>query len=82
VTTDSASWRSDALGPARTLDLGGACRIRAHVIGEGPPVVFVHGALVNSNLWRRVVPLLDGRTRVALDLPSARTSRRCRPAPT
>jgi pimeloyl-ACP methyl ester carboxylesterase len=32
-------------------------------------VVFVHGALVNANLWRRVVPLLDGRTRVALDLP-------------
>jgi pimeloyl-ACP methyl ester carboxylesterase len=39
------------------------------VTGEGPPVVFVHGALVNANLWRRVVPLLDGRTRVALDLP-------------
>jgi pimeloyl-ACP methyl ester carboxylesterase len=39
------------------------------VTGTGPPVVLVHGALVNANLWRKVVPLLDGRTRVTLDLP-------------
>jgi pimeloyl-ACP methyl ester carboxylesterase len=69
MTDERATWRADALGPARTLDLGGGRRIRAHVTGAGPPVVFVHGALVNANLWRRVVPLLDGRTRVALDLP-------------
>jgi pimeloyl-ACP methyl ester carboxylesterase len=24
--------------------------------GSGPPVVFVHGLLVNANLWRKVVP--------------------------
>jgi pimeloyl-ACP methyl ester carboxylesterase len=44
-------------------------RIRAHVTGQGPPIVFVHGALVNANLWRKVVPRLDGYTRVTLDLP-------------
>jgi pimeloyl-ACP methyl ester carboxylesterase len=43
--------------------------MRAHVTGEGPAVVFVHGALVNANLWRKVVPRLDGLTRVTLDLP-------------
>ena len=69
MTDERATWRAEALGPARTLDLGGGRRIRAHMTGAGPPVVFVHGALVNANLWRRVVPLLDGRTRVALDLP-------------
>jgi pimeloyl-ACP methyl ester carboxylesterase len=62
-------WRSPDLGPARTLDLGADRRIRAHVVGEGPAIVFVHGALVNANLWRRVVPRLDGFTRVTLDLP-------------
>ena len=31
--------------------------------------MLVHGALVNANLWRKVVPLLHGRTRVTLDLP-------------
>ena len=65
----SADWRSPDLGPAQTLDLGGGRRIRAHVTGEGPPIVFVHGALVNANLWRKVVPRLDGFTRVTLDLP-------------
>src|ERR671914_351374 len=69
MTDDRASWRADELGPARTLDLGGGRRIRAHVTGEGPPIVFVHGALVNANLWRKVVPRLDGYTRVTLDLP-------------
>ena len=67
--TDRASWRSDELGPARVLDLDGGRRIRAHVTGDGPPLVFAHGALVNANLWRKVVPRLDGFTRVTLDLP-------------
>jgi pimeloyl-ACP methyl ester carboxylesterase len=65
----SADWRSPDLGPAQTLDLGDGRRIRAHLTGSGPPIVFVHGALVNANLWRKVVPRLDGFTRVALDLP-------------
>jgi pimeloyl-ACP methyl ester carboxylesterase len=65
----NADWRSPALGPARALDLGGGRRVRAHVTGAGPPIVLVHGALVNANLWRKVVPLVDGHTRVTLDLP-------------
>jgi pimeloyl-ACP methyl ester carboxylesterase len=65
----SADWRSPDLGPVRTLDLGANRRVRAHVAGEGPAIVFVHGALVNANLWRKVVPRLNGYTRVALDLP-------------
>jgi pimeloyl-ACP methyl ester carboxylesterase len=66
---DRATWRAPQLGPARTIDLGGGRRIRAHATGDGPPLVFVHGALVNANLWRKVVPLLHGFTRVTLDLP-------------
>jgi len=62
-------FRSPDLGPARELDLGGGRRIRAHVTGDGPAIVFVHGALVNANLWRKVVPRLNGFTRVTLDLP-------------
>src|ERR671922_1436 len=66
--TERASWRSEALGASRTLELSEG-RIRAHVTGEGPPIVFLHGVLVNANLWRKVVPRLDGSTRVTLDLP-------------
>jgi pimeloyl-ACP methyl ester carboxylesterase len=68
METERAGWRSEALGPARTLELSEG-RIRAHVTGEGPPIVFVHGLLVNANLWRKVVPRLEGCTRVTLDLP-------------
>ncbi len=67
--TAAADWRSPDLGPARTLELGGGRRVRAHVTGSGPAIVFVHGALVNANLWRKVVPRLEGHTRVSLDLP-------------
>jgi pimeloyl-ACP methyl ester carboxylesterase len=68
MDSERATWRSDALGPARTVELSKG-RIRAHVTGDGPPIVFVHGALVNANLWRKVVPRLEGYTRVTLDLP-------------
>jgi pimeloyl-ACP methyl ester carboxylesterase len=38
--------------------------------GEGPPVVFVHGLLVDGELWRKVTPLLQGDARcIAPDLP-------------
>src|SRR4029453_6472584 len=49
---------SAVLGPVRDVDLGanGAVRIRYHETGNGPAVVFVHGLLVNADLWRTVVP--------------------------
>lgn len=44
--------------------------IRYRDTGSGAPIVFVHGALVDSGLWRKVIPLLDGRFRcLAPDLP-------------
>jgi pimeloyl-ACP methyl ester carboxylesterase len=61
-------WRSEDLGLARAIEFDGG-RVYAHVTGEGPAIVFVHGVLVNANLWRKVVPRLHGFTRVTLDLP-------------
>ncbi|ATL65464.1 alpha/beta fold hydrolase [Nocardia terpenica] len=46
---------SSALGPVSQVDLPGG-RIRYHDTGSGAPVVFVHGLLVNADLWRKVVP--------------------------
>jgi pimeloyl-ACP methyl ester carboxylesterase len=38
--------------------------------GEGPPVVFAHGLLVDGRLWRKVTPLLEERFRcIVPDLP-------------
>jgi pimeloyl-ACP methyl ester carboxylesterase len=68
---DNTFWRSPDLGTPRDLDLPGG-RVRCFEAGEGsaPPMVFVHGLLVNANLWRKVVPRLSGTHRcVSIDLP-------------
>ncbi|WP_067480032.1 alpha/beta fold hydrolase [Nocardia amamiensis] len=48
---------STALGRVHEVDLPGG-RIRYHETGEGAPAVFVHGLLVNADLWRKVVPAI------------------------
>ena len=59
-----------ALGAGQTVDLPGG-RVAYTERGAGPPVVFVHGLLVNANLWRKVVPTIAdaGFRCLALDLP-------------
>ena len=47
--------RTDTLGAVHEVGLPMG-RIRYRERGEGPPVVFVHGLLVNADLWRAVVP--------------------------
>jgi pimeloyl-ACP methyl ester carboxylesterase len=38
--------------------------------GDGPPIVFVHGLLVDGALWRKVTPLLEREARcIVPDLP-------------
>ncbi|MFI5780195.1 alpha/beta fold hydrolase [Nocardia sp. NPDC051570] len=61
---------SSALGPAAQVDLPGA-RINYHEIGSGAPVIFVHGLLVNADLWRKVVPEVAaaGHRCITPDLP-------------
>jgi pimeloyl-ACP methyl ester carboxylesterase len=60
---------STQLGEQRevTLDHG---TLRYRERGNGEPIVFVHGALVNGDLWRKVVPGLAKDFRcIAPDLP-------------
>src|SRR5215212_1213812 len=69
MARDNAYWRSDALGEPKELELPQG-RMRYHDRGSGPAIVFVHGALVNANLWRKVVAELSADFRcVTLDLP-------------
>lgn len=64
-----AAWRSHDLGPREVLRLKQA-EIGVHQAGAGPPIVLVHGAGVNANLWRKVVPRLAPSFRcITLDLP-------------
>jgi pimeloyl-ACP methyl ester carboxylesterase len=69
TTREKASWRDPALGTPRELDLPQG-RLRCFEAGTGAPIVFVHGLLVNANLWRKVVTRLSADFRcVTLDLP-------------
>jgi pimeloyl-ACP methyl ester carboxylesterase len=47
--------RSLSLGAPGTVEVAGG-RLAYRERGAGPPVVFVHGLLVNGDLWRDVVP--------------------------
>ncbi|WP_319449697.1 MULTISPECIES: alpha/beta hydrolase [unclassified Mycobacterium] len=51
------SWRDSRLGVAKDVRLSSGL-IRYHECGSGPALVFVHGYLVNANIWRKVVPHL------------------------
>jgi pimeloyl-ACP methyl ester carboxylesterase len=61
---------SDALGERRTVRVP-AGTIEYRERGGGRPVVFVHGAAVNADLWRAVVPAIAeaGHRTIAPDLP-------------
>jgi len=44
--------------------------IRYRDVGEGPPIVLVHGLLVNGRIWDRLMPLLSRRARcIVPELP-------------
>jgi pimeloyl-ACP methyl ester carboxylesterase len=48
--------------------------------GSGPPVLFVHGLLVDGQLWRKVVPRLEGDFRcIVPDWPLGSHGRAMRP---
>jgi len=82
-TKERSTWRSPALGEHRTLDLPGG-RMRVHDTGRGEPIVFVHGLLVNANLWRKVVEPLardSGEERSRNAVPASTAPETLRRAP-
>lgn len=62
---------SEELGIAHDVVVPGAGTIRYRERGAGRPVVFVHGLLVNADLWRDVVPAVaaSGLRCIAPDWP-------------
>ena len=66
---ENGYWRDPALGEPTEIETSGGT-MRVFSAGSGEPIVFAHGALVNANLWRKVVPRLAPDFRcVTLDLP-------------
>lgn len=69
ATSERAYWRSPSLGTA--IEVPTSCgTVRVFSAGQGEPIVFQHGVLVNANLWRDVIPRLSTRFRcITIDLP-------------
>jgi len=66
---ERATWRDATLGTPRELDLPGGT-LRCFEVGAGTPIIFIHGLLVNANLWRKVVARLAPAFRcISVDLP-------------
>lgn len=60
---------SDSLGEPRELEVP-AGTIRYRERGSGPVLVFMHGAIVNGDIWRKVVPgLADSYRCITPDWP-------------
>jgi pimeloyl-ACP methyl ester carboxylesterase len=69
TTHERATWRDATLGTPREPDLPDGT-LRCFDVGAGAPIIFIHGLLVNANLWRKVVPRLAPAFRcISVDLP-------------
>jgi pimeloyl-ACP methyl ester carboxylesterase len=61
--------KSEQLGSLKTVKLPQGT-ISYREVGSGEPIVFIHGLLVNGDLWRKVVPELKAHYRcIVPDLP-------------
>jgi pimeloyl-ACP methyl ester carboxylesterase len=71
--------QSSALGQRKTVELPQGT-IHYRECGQGLPIVFIHGLLVNGDLWRKVVPPLARSYRcITPDLPLGSHEEACRP---
>jgi pimeloyl-ACP methyl ester carboxylesterase len=64
-------WEHEGVGTEeRWLDLrSSGTRVRVQVVGDGPPVLFVHGAGIGGTSWAPLVARLEGWRRLVLDRP-------------
>ena len=76
---EQALWSALSLAPTeRMLALERTrATVRVQIVGEGPPVVFLHGANTSGSSWATLAAGLDGFRRIVVDRPGTGLS----PAP-
>lgn len=68
---EKALWDSEGLRPKEHfVDLGTiGTRVRVQEVGEGEPVLFIHGGPNSGSTWAQLVSQLDGFRCLVLDRP-------------
>ena len=46
-----------------------ACDVAVRIVGDGEPLILVHGSGMSASTWAPLMPFLGGRRVIALDLP-------------
>lgn len=75
---ETGYWTSEGVAPAeRWLELAHTgARVRVQVVGDGPPVLFVHGVNNGGTSWGPLVARMSGFRCVLLDRPGCGLSDR------
>jgi pimeloyl-ACP methyl ester carboxylesterase len=67
---EHALWRRFEASPTeRLLELGSGMRVRIQELGEGPPVLFLHGVMTAGSAFAPLAARLSGVRSVMLDRP-------------
>jgi pimeloyl-ACP methyl ester carboxylesterase len=63
-------WKNESVLPdQRFITLASGPTVRVQAVGEGPPVLFVHGAMNGGTSWASLMSRLPGFRCIALDRP-------------
>lgn len=78
-----AGWRADGAEPAERYIVvpGHGIRVRVLEVGEGPPVLFVHGLPASGSIWAPLAARVRGHRCVVLDRPGCGLSEPLAPVP-
>lgn len=70
IDAETTIWRKAEVVPTeRFLTLASGIRVRVREAGDGPPVLFVHGAINDGTSWANLIGLLPDYRCIALDRP-------------
>lgn len=67
---EAAYWAAVGVAPQEEwLEVGSGGRLRVQVVGEGPPVLFLHGVNTSGTVWAPLAARLPGFRCLLVDRP-------------
>lgn len=70
LEAEASVWNELGVTPReRTVTLASGGKVRVQELGEGPPMVFIHGGSIAGASWAHLAAKLDGVTSIMVDRP-------------